>query len=41
MKSNLPAICLMLIGLAMLPVVALAQDLPDVERTQCFAAVKR
>jgi hypothetical protein len=41
MRTNRALICLMLIGLAMLPVGALTQDLPDMEETQAFAAVKR
>jgi hypothetical protein len=37
MTSNRVLICLMLIGLAMLPVGALAQDLPDELETQAIA----
>jgi len=37
MRSNRALICLMLIGLAMLPVGTLAQDLPSVEETQAIA----
>jgi hypothetical protein len=37
MRRNCALICLMLIGLAMLPVGALAQDLPSVGETQAIA----
>ena len=37
MRSNRVLICLMLIGLAMLPAGALARDLPNVEETQAIA----
>jgi hypothetical protein len=37
MRSNRVVICLMLIGLAMPPVGALTQDLPDMEETQAIA----
>jgi len=37
MRTNRALICLMIIGLTMLPVRALAQDLPSVEETQAIA----